>query len=299
MVHLERHAGKSKKGESPTIPWIRGIIFTVLVPGTIALYIPFRMAERLTPPGGFWNAGWLVSVVGAIGYVLCFLHFLASGGTPAIFFTRPVRFLIGEEPGRLVQGGLYRVTRNPMYVSVLLVIFGQALRFASWPIAEYGLLVWLGFHIVVVLLEEPHLREQRGPSYEEYCRQVPRWIGLGIPKTTSAMLLSVLMLAALSAATDISGKWEVEANFDDPSIGAGGFDCVLKQEGERLTGMCSDGTASLDGEIDGQKITWRVSNGAQPPAITTFTGILNASGTAIEGRFASGTRGGTFTAAKN
>jgi protein-S-isoprenylcysteine O-methyltransferase Ste14 len=299
MVHLERHARKSEKGDSPTMPWIRGIIFTVLVPGTIALYIPFRMAERLSPPGGFWDAGWLVSVVGAMGYVLCFLHFLASGGTPAIFFTRPVRFLIGEEPGRLVQGGLYRVTRNPMYVSVLLVIFGQALRFSSWPIAEYGLLVWLHFHIVVVLLEEPHLREQRGPSYEEYCRQVPRWIGLGIPKTTSAMLLSVLVLTALSAATDISGKWEIEARFDDPNIEAGGFDCVVKQQGERLTGKCSDGTASLDGEIDGQMITWRVSNSEQPPVTTTFIGTLNRSGTTIEGKFSSGTRVGRFAAAKS
>jgi protein-S-isoprenylcysteine O-methyltransferase Ste14 len=297
MAHVE-HARESETGDPSAMPWIRGIVFTVLVPGTIAVYVPLRMAERLTPPGGFWDAGWLLSVVGAMGYVLCFLHFLASGGTPAIFFTRPVRFLIGEEPGRLVQGGLYRVTRNPMYVSVLLVIFGQALRFASWSIAEYGLLVWLGFHIVVVVFEEPHLREQRGASYEEYCRQVPRWIGLGIPKTTSTLLLSVFMLAALSAATDVSGKWEVEANFDDPNIGAGGFDCVLNQEGERLTGMCSDGTASLDGEIDGQTITWRVSNKEQPPVTSTFIGTLNRSGTAIEGRFSSGTRGGTFAAAK-
>ncbi len=53
--------------------WIRGVIFTVLVPGTIALYVPFRMAERLTPRGGLWDAGWLVSGIGAIGYLWCFL----------------------------------------------------------------------------------------------------------------------------------------------------------------------------------------------------------------------------------
>jgi hypothetical protein len=117
-------------------------------------------------------------------------------------------------------------------------------------------------------------------------------------KTLSTMVLTAFTLAALSAATDISGKWEVEANFDDPSIEAGGFDCVVKQEGERLTGRCSDGTASLDGEIDGQTIAWRISNGAQPPAITTFTGTLNTSGTVIQGRFSSGTRAGRFAAAK-
>ena len=160
------------------VPWVRGLIFTVLVPGMLALYVPARMADSLVPPGGLWNAGWLVSAIGAIGYLLCFLQFLASGGTPAIFFTRPLKFLIGQEPSRLVQGGLYHVSRNPMYVSVLLVIFGQALRFVSAAIAEYGFVVWLAFHIVVVLLEEPHLLDERGSSYAEYCRRVPRWIGL-------------------------------------------------------------------------------------------------------------------------
>ena len=81
--------------------------------------------------------------------------------------------------GRLVQTGLYRVSRNPMYVSVLLAIFGQAIRFGSRQVAVYGLLVWLGFHIVVVLLEEPHLSEERGPSYDEYRRRVPRWLWIG------------------------------------------------------------------------------------------------------------------------
>jgi protein-S-isoprenylcysteine O-methyltransferase Ste14 len=166
------------------MPWIRGIIFTVLVPGTIAVYIPLRMSERLTPRGGLWDIGWLLIGAGTLGYLWCFLRFLMSGGTPAIFFTRPVKFLLGEEPGRLVQEGLYRYSRNPMYVSVLLVVFGQALRLPSWPIAEYGLFVALGFHLVVVAFEEPHLREERGPSYEEYCRHVPRWIGIWILSIT-------------------------------------------------------------------------------------------------------------------
>jgi protein-S-isoprenylcysteine O-methyltransferase Ste14 len=100
-----------------------------------------------------------------------------SGGTPAIFFTRRLRFVLGEEPPKLVRRGLYRLSRNPMYVGVLLAVFGQALIFASPQVAFYGAVLWLCFHIVVVFLEEPHLREERGASYDEYCRQVPRWLG--------------------------------------------------------------------------------------------------------------------------
>jgi protein-S-isoprenylcysteine O-methyltransferase Ste14 len=178
MVHVVRQVRRAGKGDAPTTPWIRGVIFTVLVPGTIAVYVPLRMSERLMPRGGIGEVGWLLIGTGLLGYLWCLLRFLMSGGTPAIFFTRPLKFLLGEEPGRLVQEGLYRYSRNPMYVSVLLVIFGQALRVGSQQMAEYGLIVWFGFHIVVVFLEEPHLREQRGPSYEEYCRHVPRWIGI-------------------------------------------------------------------------------------------------------------------------
>jgi protein-S-isoprenylcysteine O-methyltransferase Ste14 len=84
--------------------------------------------------------------------------------------------LIGEEPPALVDRGLYRVSRNPMYAGVLLVVLGQAILFASSDIALYGLALWCCFHLVVVLLEEPHLRLQQGPAYDEYCRQVPRWL---------------------------------------------------------------------------------------------------------------------------
>jgi protein-S-isoprenylcysteine O-methyltransferase Ste14 len=64
-----------------------------------------------------------------------------------------------------------------MYVGVVLAVFGQALIFGSRDAAFYGAALWLCFHIVVVVVEEPHLRSERGPSYDEYCGRVPRWLG--------------------------------------------------------------------------------------------------------------------------
>jgi protein-S-isoprenylcysteine O-methyltransferase Ste14 len=145
--------------------WLRGLIFTALVPVVIAYFLPrwvgYRPAVR--------PAGWFLIVPGILIYTLCLIRFLAAGGTPAIFFTRPLRFLIGETPAALVSEGLYRYSRNPMYLGVLLTIFGQGL-------IGYGLIVWICFHTVVVLLEEPQLRKQNGEPYDEYCRTVPRWI---------------------------------------------------------------------------------------------------------------------------
>lgn len=153
---------------------VRGLIFTALVPVAIAFFVP-RWMDRCVPR---WYAGWLMIAPGIGIYLLCLARFLAAGGTPAIFFTRPLRFLIGEEPRAFVADGLYRFSRNPMYVGVLMTVFGQAILFASARLAVYGLVLCGCFHAVVVWLEEPHLRRQSGEPYLQYCRTVPRWVKL-------------------------------------------------------------------------------------------------------------------------
>jgi|SRR5579863_169048 len=157
--------------------WIRGVVFTLLVPCVVGGYLPYVFRGGSGAIGGLWGIGWILVVFGAHMYGQCLFWFLASGGTPAVFFTRPQRFVLGEEPPKIVTQGPYRFSRNPMYLGVLLAVFGQALVFRSLAIARYGVLLWLIFHLVVVVLEEPHLRKERGVVYEEYCRHVPRWLG--------------------------------------------------------------------------------------------------------------------------
>jgi protein-S-isoprenylcysteine O-methyltransferase Ste14 len=158
--------------------WIRGLIFTVLVPGVVGFVLLLAVDPRAQRAGGIWDAGWIAIAAGTLIYLWCLLLFLAAGGTPAIHFTRPLRFLIGEPPEGLVHRGLYRFSRNPMYMGVLTAIFGQAILFASPRIAVYGCVVFACFYSIVVLVEEPHLRSTLGRPYEEYCQTVPRWIGV-------------------------------------------------------------------------------------------------------------------------
>jgi protein-S-isoprenylcysteine O-methyltransferase Ste14 len=158
--------------------WLRGLLFTVLVPGAIGFLIPLAVDPRAHRRGGVLDAGALLIGAGTLIYALCLIRFLAAGGTPAIFFARHLRFLIGEEPAGLVSTGLYRYSRNPMYVGVLLVVFGQAILFASLLLAVYACAVLIFFYLIVVFVEEPHLRATRGGSYARYCRSVPRWLGV-------------------------------------------------------------------------------------------------------------------------
>jgi len=66
-----------------------------------------------------------------------------------------------------------------MYIAVSTVIFGEAILFASVRLLAYGLAVLAGFHLFVVLYEEPTLRRLFGPAYETYSAEVPRWLPTG------------------------------------------------------------------------------------------------------------------------
>jgi protein-S-isoprenylcysteine O-methyltransferase Ste14 len=147
-------------------------IFLVIAPGTLAIYGPWAITRwRFAPPLlGVFSLRILgaLMIVGGLPMLLdSFLRFALQGlGTPA-----PI-----APPQHLVVTGLYRWVRNPMYVAVALLIFGQGLLFSSVPLLEYGLLVWLGFFAFVVLYEEPALSRKFGREYEEFCGHVPRWI---------------------------------------------------------------------------------------------------------------------------
>ena len=158
--------------------WLRALLFTLVMPTLFGVLAPYWLRGSRPLQSGPWRLGWIPIAIGATVYLSCLLSFLAAHGTPAPFFARKLRAVIGEEPASLVSAGLYRHSRNPMYVGVLLVVFGQALLFASSAIAVYGLVGWLLLNLAVRCIEEPHLRAKQGAEYEEYCRQVPRWIGV-------------------------------------------------------------------------------------------------------------------------
>ncbi len=160
------------------MPWARGIVFTLLVPCMVGGYVPWSLSGGAHLAWGLWQSGWLLVAAGASIYIACLISFLEAGGTPSIFFTRPLRHIWGEEPNRLVRRRLYRYSRNPMYVGVVLSALGIAAVHASRAGALYACALFLTFHLVVILIEEPHLRTRDGQAFADYAARVPRWIGL-------------------------------------------------------------------------------------------------------------------------
>ena len=82
-------------------------------------------------------------------------------------------------PDRLVGNGLYRYTRNPMYLGHLIFLAGLAILLRSWAGCVLLAIQAFWFHRRV-LDDEARLTELFGPPYVEYTRRVPRWIpGIG------------------------------------------------------------------------------------------------------------------------
>ena len=155
---------------------VKTAIFTLVMPGMVGVYLPeaLKNAAAKVPPV-FEYGGAALFVCGAAIYFWSAWDFVSKGlGTPA-----PI-----DAPRMLVVKGLYRFTRNPMYVGVLGVIIGQALYYGSRGLVIYAGVVFVGFYLFVLSYEEPALRRLFGAQYEEYCRRVPRWI-LPLPRSVA------------------------------------------------------------------------------------------------------------------
>ena len=78
-------------------------------------------------------------------------------------------------PERLVAGGPYAWTRNPMYLGHLVFLTGLALMLHSGLAAAIAMASAVFFHLRVKK-DEKRLRERFGEAYTEYCGRVRRWI---------------------------------------------------------------------------------------------------------------------------
>jgi protein-S-isoprenylcysteine O-methyltransferase Ste14 len=148
------------------------VLFFVVAPVVVAGLVPWWIMRWEFQPAflGFEVTrviGVMLIIAGIPAVVDSFARFALQGlGTPA-----PI-----APTQNLVVTGLYRYVRNPIYIAVVSVTVGQALLFGDGRLLWYGAVVWLVFHLFVVLSEEPILQRKFGMEYETFRANVPRWI---------------------------------------------------------------------------------------------------------------------------
>ena len=79
------------------------------------------------------------------------------------------------EPGKLISGGAFAVTRNPLYIAFFAMLLGVFLIFSTWVFFAY-LVVGLWRVDRQVGLEENSLRKVYGQEYNDYCEKVRRYL---------------------------------------------------------------------------------------------------------------------------
>jgi protein-S-isoprenylcysteine O-methyltransferase Ste14 len=150
---------------------LRSVLFTILVPGTELVLVPFVMGYWDLRPrlllGPEYYSDLVPLLVGLLVILRCFADFIHRGrGTSAIY----------DPPRDLVVAGLYRYVRNPQYMGVVLVVVGEATLTGMVVLFGYAALLAIGYHLFVRYYGEPTLGRLFGEAYARYRKAVPRWL---------------------------------------------------------------------------------------------------------------------------
>jgi protein-S-isoprenylcysteine O-methyltransferase Ste14 len=128
---------------------------------------PISRAWDPVLPGWIAIPGAVLAAAGALGVLACVAVFVVYGrGTPAVF----------DAPRAFVAVGPYRRVRNPMYLSAIVLFAGFGLYVRSLAVLAFAAGWFLLAHAFVVLVEEPGLSRRFGDTYDQYRRNVRRWV---------------------------------------------------------------------------------------------------------------------------
>jgi protein-S-isoprenylcysteine O-methyltransferase Ste14 len=144
----------------------RALVAFLACPGLVAVALPVAWLVVTSHTQLLQPFGLVLLAAGLVALLWCVRDFYVSGqGTLAPW----------APPRKLVVVGLYRYTRNPMYIAVTLILLGWAWSFHSLGLLVYAVVIAIAFHIRVVLGEEPWLARTHGEDWRQYASRVPRW----------------------------------------------------------------------------------------------------------------------------
>jgi protein-S-isoprenylcysteine O-methyltransferase Ste14 len=154
--------GQSTADRANRIPW-PPILYVVVAAVAYGL-------ERVWPlPLAYDGLKWpgvLIALAG-FGVAVAGASYFRSIGTPV------------DPTGsakHLATGGLYRWTRNPMYLGGVILFTGLSLAFRSGWLLALVPVIAIGLQKLAIEREEAYLRRRFGDAYRAYCATVRRWI---------------------------------------------------------------------------------------------------------------------------
>jgi protein-S-isoprenylcysteine O-methyltransferase Ste14 len=153
-------------------------LFSFILPFIVIVLIPFLIQYGFKiPPIRNRNQGVWPFMLFVAGLALMIAGLSGIAWTVSLFVRIGKGTLAPWSPTkRLVVIRPYAHVRNPMIMSVIAVLLGEALFFGSWPILVWAIAVFALNHFYFIISEEPGLIRRFGAEYETYKRNVPRWL---------------------------------------------------------------------------------------------------------------------------
>jgi protein-S-isoprenylcysteine O-methyltransferase Ste14 len=145
----------------------RAIVAFVALPGIVAFAIPLAIGFSTHRPVRHGVLAAIPLCFGTLLLLWCVREFYVAGrGTLAPW----------DPPRHLVITGPYQRSRNPMYIGVVTVLLGWCTLWNSRTLMIYSVLFAIGFHLRVILFEEPWAARRFGAEWEAYRARVSRWL---------------------------------------------------------------------------------------------------------------------------
>jgi len=132
----------------------------------VAAFVTGLLCRNLMPRVGSSVAGAAIATVGVVILGLAFNRMLRAG--THIDPSKPAT--------ALVTTGIYRFSRNPIYVAMTLLYFAAALSFRILPALVLLPIAIVVLHFGVIRHEEQYLESKFGEKYRNYRERVRRWI---------------------------------------------------------------------------------------------------------------------------
>lgn len=155
----------------------------ILIFGPTMLKIPppiWTLAYLLVAAGLSHLAGWpLVPGLPLVplGIAVVVLGIALSVCSAALFRRQGTELNPTSAANRkLVTSGPFRLTRNPMYLGLIVFTFGIALWIGAWPMFLVPIATFTTLNWIHIPFEENKMRDQFGGTFDAYVRKVRRWI---------------------------------------------------------------------------------------------------------------------------
>ena len=140
------------------------ILFLLCVLAMLALHCWLPLEQW---PTGSWTAPGVLLLIGGLSITFWHAH---------LFQRRQTNIKTFDTPDRLVTEGLFRISRNPMYLGFNLCLFGCALLLGSASPFAVVLVFLLISDRWYIAHEERILTSTFGKDYQDYCKRVRRWL---------------------------------------------------------------------------------------------------------------------------